>query len=367
MRFPDGELEPSLALRKAIVRATRRLKADVVICQDPRSLVDDDSTYLNHPDHRAAGQAALDAAFPAAGNPSAFRDLLAEGLEPHKPREVWLYFTSSAHANHWVDMGRSFAAWAAYRRIDDAATYPQVIVNPVSRGALVYLNINNFAVDPTTGAKVPYCWSNVSNGNEDPMIDAWAQAIIASGYMDKTIVTFSHEPDVNTSAQPKCSTDDAAEYQLAFDHFSKRLRSDGVTSRFAFVPTGKLYATSAISSYLPPAGDFQLIGADVYNMSADPTSAKYRTVSEAFGPLYEWADANEPGMPLIIGELGENQNDPNAPQWISDALNYMKSNGNLLFVNWNLEDSATTYFAPLVRSDSMEAWLLGAADPYFGG
>ena len=82
----------------------RRLKADVVLCQDPRSLVDDDNTYLNHPDHRAAGQAALDAAFPAAGNPSAFRDLLAEGLEAHKVREVWLFFTGGRLVNHWVDI-----------------------------------------------------------------------------------------------------------------------------------------------------------------------------------------------------------------------------------------------------------------------
>jgi len=82
----------------------RRLKADVVLCQDPRSIVDDDGTYLNHPDHRAAGQAALDAAFPAAGNPSAFRDLLAEGLEAHKVREVWLYFTGGQHMNHFVDI-----------------------------------------------------------------------------------------------------------------------------------------------------------------------------------------------------------------------------------------------------------------------
>ncbi len=84
LRYPDGELEPTLELRKALVREMRRLKADVVLCQDPRSIVDDDGTYLNHPDHRAAGQAALDAAFPAAGNPSAFRDLLAEGLQAHK-------------------------------------------------------------------------------------------------------------------------------------------------------------------------------------------------------------------------------------------------------------------------------------------
>jgi LmbE family N-acetylglucosaminyl deacetylase len=104
LRFPDGELQPTLHLRKVIVRVLRQLRADVVLCQDPRALVDDDSTYLNHPDHRAAGQAAIDAAFPAAGNPSAFRDLLAEGLKAHKVREVWLYFTSGAHANHWVDI-----------------------------------------------------------------------------------------------------------------------------------------------------------------------------------------------------------------------------------------------------------------------
>ena len=104
MRFPDGELEPNLALRKALVRQMRRLKADVVLCQDPRALVDDSNSYVNHPDHRAAGQAALDAAFPAAGNPSAFRDLLAEGFEPHKVREIWMYFTAAGNVNHWVDI-----------------------------------------------------------------------------------------------------------------------------------------------------------------------------------------------------------------------------------------------------------------------
>jgi LmbE family N-acetylglucosaminyl deacetylase len=104
LRFQDGELEPTLQLRKAIVRVMRQLRADIVLCQDPRSFVDDDSTYLNHPDHRAAGQAAVDAAFPAAGNPSAFRDLLAEGLKAHKVKEVWLYFTSAQHINHWVDV-----------------------------------------------------------------------------------------------------------------------------------------------------------------------------------------------------------------------------------------------------------------------
>jgi LmbE family N-acetylglucosaminyl deacetylase len=127
LHYRDGEVQPTLELRKDLVRAMRRLKADVVLCQDPRSLVDDDSTYLNHPDHRAAGQAALDAAFPAAGNPSAFRDVLADGLAPHKIKEVWLYFTSAQYVNHWVDITETFeqklAALAAHAsQLGDWAT-----------------------------------------------------------------------------------------------------------------------------------------------------------------------------------------------------------------------------------------------------
>jgi len=266
-----------------------------------------------------------------------------------------------------TDMGRPFAAWAGYRRIDDASTYLHFIAAPMSRDALVYLNINNYSLDPTTGAHVPYCWSSVSNGSEDTMIDAWAQAILASAYMDKTIITFDHEPDVDSANQPKCTTDTPSAYQAAFDYFTKRLRSDGVTSRFAFVPTVRVYSNGLASSYLPPAGDFQLIGADIYNNVNDPTKANYRTVPQAFDPLYNWVAANEPGMPLVIGELGEVQDDPNAPQWIGDAIASMKSHGNLLFVNWNVVDTVTNYYSPLLRSDTYQVWLAGAADPYFSG
>jgi LmbE family N-acetylglucosaminyl deacetylase len=119
LHFPDGELQPTLELRKAIVRVMRQIRADVILCQDPRSLVDDGGTYLNHPDHRAAGQAALDAAFPATGNPRAFRDLwFDEGLQAHKVKEVWLYFTGGQHVNHFVDitdtLDQKVAALAAH-------------------------------------------------------------------------------------------------------------------------------------------------------------------------------------------------------------------------------------------------------------
>src|SRR5260370_13491735 len=41
LRYPDGELQPTLELRNTVVRELRRLKADVGLCQDPRSSVDD--------------------------------------------------------------------------------------------------------------------------------------------------------------------------------------------------------------------------------------------------------------------------------------------------------------------------------------
>ncbi len=89
MGHSDGYLVPDLDLRKDLVRVIRTLKPDVVICQDPTVRYVAQS-YLNHSDHRAAGEATLDAIFPAARNRMYFPELLEEGLEPHKVEEVYL-------------------------------------------------------------------------------------------------------------------------------------------------------------------------------------------------------------------------------------------------------------------------------------
>lgn len=89
LKYPDAYLEPNLELRKALVRVIRRLKPDVVVCQDP-TVRWADSQYINHPDHRAAGEATLAAIFPSARDRLTFPELLAEGLEPHRVAEVYL-------------------------------------------------------------------------------------------------------------------------------------------------------------------------------------------------------------------------------------------------------------------------------------
>jgi LmbE family N-acetylglucosaminyl deacetylase len=89
LREPDGMLQPTLELRKKLVREIRLFKPEIVICGDP-TIVWAGNTYINHPDHRAAATAALDATFPAAGQPNLFEELGEEGITAHKPRKVYV-------------------------------------------------------------------------------------------------------------------------------------------------------------------------------------------------------------------------------------------------------------------------------------
>ena len=87
--YPDSYLEATLELRKDIAREIRRYKPDVVIVGSPGRDIER-GYYVSHPDHLAAGEAALSAIFPTARDRLTFPELLDEGLEPHNVREVWV-------------------------------------------------------------------------------------------------------------------------------------------------------------------------------------------------------------------------------------------------------------------------------------
>lgn len=96
LREPDGLLQPTLELRKKLVREIRRFRPEVVVTGDPTVVWASDD-YINHPDHRAAATAALDATFPAAGQPNLFEELEGEGLRAHKVRKVYSQVWDNAH------------------------------------------------------------------------------------------------------------------------------------------------------------------------------------------------------------------------------------------------------------------------------
>jgi LmbE family N-acetylglucosaminyl deacetylase len=89
MGYPDGYLEPTLGLRRDLARVIRTYRPEVVICFDPTNRFLSDN-YVNHPDHRASGDATIDAVFPTARDRLTFPELLADGLEPHKVAQLWL-------------------------------------------------------------------------------------------------------------------------------------------------------------------------------------------------------------------------------------------------------------------------------------
>jgi LmbE family N-acetylglucosaminyl deacetylase len=101
MGHPDGVLEPTLTLRRDLTRLIRQVRPDRVVCQDPTTVLVGDG-YVNHPDHRAAGEAAIYAVFPSAVSRPIFPELLDEGLEPHQVKE--LYLTLTLNPDVYVDV-----------------------------------------------------------------------------------------------------------------------------------------------------------------------------------------------------------------------------------------------------------------------
>lgn len=100
--YPDAYLQYTLDLRRDLVRVIRRYRPEVVVTFDPTTRFFRNA-YTNHPDHRVTGDATVDAVYPAARDRLTFAELLVEGLEPHKVRELWLGTTHEP--NLWVDIG----------------------------------------------------------------------------------------------------------------------------------------------------------------------------------------------------------------------------------------------------------------------
>jgi len=92
---PDGALANDLALRELLVREIRTFRPDAILATDPEALFYADRG-VNHTDHRAAGMAAVDAAYPAARNPMAFPWLARDGLAPHRVRRLYLFWSNAA-------------------------------------------------------------------------------------------------------------------------------------------------------------------------------------------------------------------------------------------------------------------------------
>lgn len=101
--LPDGAVEPTLELRRDITRVVRRVRPDVLVAPDPTRYWDEERTYVNHPDHRAVGQACMAVVNPDSSTRPQFPELLDEGLEPFEIPHLWIP-TYEGDADTFIDI-----------------------------------------------------------------------------------------------------------------------------------------------------------------------------------------------------------------------------------------------------------------------
>lgn len=102
LRHEDQALEDTPEFRKEIARYIREYKPDIVITSDPYR------RYVWHRDHRITGRVVMDAIFPYARDVWAYPDFIAEGLLPHKVKEVWLWAPEDGDINFRSDITETF-------------------------------------------------------------------------------------------------------------------------------------------------------------------------------------------------------------------------------------------------------------------
>ena len=103
--YRDGELTVSHGLRRDISRVIRQVRPQRILVQTPER--NWERIPASHPDHMAAGEAAMQAVYPDARNPFAHPSLLDdEGLDAWSVPEVWVM----AHPaiSHYVDITETF-------------------------------------------------------------------------------------------------------------------------------------------------------------------------------------------------------------------------------------------------------------------
>ena len=104
--YPDGQLTPSFDLRRDISRVIRQVRPQRLLMQSPE--INWERLGASHPDHRAAGEAALCAVYPDARNPFTHTTLRQdEGLEAWTVHDVWV-MSAGQGANRWVDVTDTF-------------------------------------------------------------------------------------------------------------------------------------------------------------------------------------------------------------------------------------------------------------------
>lgn len=92
--YKEGEVESNMKLIGEVSKYIRKYKIDIVCTHEPslqyQHTYDKSGFFVQHRDHRKAGEAVIDAAYPFSRDRSFFPEQIKEGLEPHSVFELLL-------------------------------------------------------------------------------------------------------------------------------------------------------------------------------------------------------------------------------------------------------------------------------------
>jgi LmbE family N-acetylglucosaminyl deacetylase len=147
LRYPDGDVENTRALRGDLVAWIRCWRPSVLFTHDPEYPW---PPYLAHRDHRMVGRTALDAVYPLARDRLAFSEQVCDGVQPHAVQQVWLFASSAA--DQYVDITAGFERKIA-ARLAHASQTPdpaELVVNWRNRAAQIGASVNIPAAEAFT-------------------------------------------------------------------------------------------------------------------------------------------------------------------------------------------------------------------------
>ncbi len=104
----DGLTKANADLKRDIVRVIRDKRPDTVVAQDPLMVYNADFGIINHNDHREVGLAAMDDVYPLARDHLSFPELIAEGLLPHKVKDLLFMVSFDERSNFYVDISETY-------------------------------------------------------------------------------------------------------------------------------------------------------------------------------------------------------------------------------------------------------------------
>lgn len=135
LRHPDGELAADMQLKEKIVRVIRMKKPELVMTLDPAYLYSLARGTINHPDHRAAGEAAMDAVFPLARDRLHFPAHERLGIKPHKTKILLLI--SVDDPNHLEDISETIHTKIVALKAHPSQIRPDALARIKERGVML--------------------------------------------------------------------------------------------------------------------------------------------------------------------------------------------------------------------------------------